>query len=267
MLITPLLVKWFSMFKDIKGLLFDLDGVLFIGDEIIPGAIDTIDYLKTKNYRLRFLTNTTTRSHNALFEKIQRLDLPINKEEILAPPIMAVNFLREIGNPKLLLILEDETKSEFSEFLIDEENPDFIVLGHYGNKWNYDMLNKLFKMVMNGSKMLALHKGRYWQTADGLTLDIGAFVEGLEHATSQKAIVIGKPSKKFFDIALNSIDVSPENTVMVGDDIINDIRGAQDARLGTILVKTGKYRQEIFENSNIEPTQVVESVSELKNIF
>jgi len=255
------------MFKNIEGLLFDLDGVLYIGDKVIDKASETINYLKTKKYRLRFLTNTTTRSHDALYEKIIRLNLPIERNEILAPPRMAVNYLRNSKNSKLLLILEEETKSEFSEFVIDEENPDFIVLGHYGNKWNYDLLNKLFKLVMRGSKILALHKGRYWQTEEGLTLDIGAFVAGLEHATGQTAIVIGKPSKEFFNIALKSINILPENVVMVGDDIVNDIKGAQDAGIQTILVKTGKYRQNIIEESKIKPTALIKSLSELQNIF
>jgi HAD superfamily hydrolase (TIGR01458 family) len=255
------------MFKNIKGFLFDLDGVLFVGDELIEGAIETINYLKDKNFPLRFLTNTTTRSHNALFEKIKKLNLPIDIDEVLAPPRMAAEYLKKLSDPKLLLILEEETKTEFTQFTIDEKKPDYIVLGHYENKWNYDLLNKLFKMVMNGSKMLALHKGRYWQTNEGLTLDIGLFVAGLEHATSQKAIVIGKPSQDFFKIALNSINVSPQSAVMVGDDIINDIKGAQDIGLQTILVKTGKFRQDILDNSSIKPNRIIDSIASLQKIF
>jgi HAD superfamily hydrolase (TIGR01458 family) len=253
--------------ENIDGFLFDLDGVLFVGNKVIDGAIETIDFLKNKKFPLRFLTNTTTRSHDSLFQKIQRLNLPINKDEILTPPRMAVKYLKKLDNPKLLLILEEETKTEFDQFTIDEKSPDYIILGHYGNRWNYDLLNKLFKMIMNGSKILALHKGRYWQTDEGLTLDIGTFVAGLEHATSQKAVVIGKPSPEFFRIALSSIDISPQNAVMVGDDIINDIKGAQEMGMQTILVKTGKFRQDILETSNINPSYVVDSIASLQDII
>lgn len=253
--------------NNISAILFDLDGVLFVGDEIIDGAVETIQYLKSKNIPLRFLTNTTTRSLDSLHEKIIKLNLPIEKNELFAPPKIAARYLKKFDNPKLLLILEEDTKLEFSEYEINDTNPDFIVLGHYGNRWNYDLMNRLFKIVMNGSKILALHKGRYWLTEEGLTLDIGAFVVGLEHASSQKAIVVGKPSKTFFKIALDDMNIAPENAVMIGDDIINDIEGAQKAGIKGILVKTGKYQQEAIDISSVTPDMIIDSVKELRKIF
>ena len=253
--------------KHTKGFLFDLDGVLFIGDAVIPGAIETVQYLKNNNYPCRFLTNTTTRSFDSLYEKLNRLSLPIEKNELFSPPKIAVHYLKQIGKPSLCLILEDDTKSEFSDFPVNEQTPDYIVIGHYSDRWNYDLMQRLFDMVMNGSKILALHKGRYWQTDQGLTLDIGAFVAGLEHATGQKAIVIGKPSETFFKIALDDIGIKSADAVMIGDDIINDIKGAQEAGLKTILVKTGKYRQELIERANVTPDAIIDSIAKLQELL
>lgn len=251
----------------ITHILFDLDGVLFIEDKQIEGAADTLDYLRSKNIPMRFLTNTTTRSLDSLFQKISRLSLPIEKDEIFAPPKIAAHYLKQFDDPKLLLILEEETKSEFRGIKIDETNPDYIVIGHYSDRWNYNLLNQLFKKIMNGSKMLALHKGRYWQTDQGLTLDIGAFVAGLEHATSTKAIVIGKPSPEFFITAMKDMNAEPSTTLMVGDDIINDIKGAADIGVQTALVKTGKYRPGIETSQNIHPDFLIDSVAKLKDMF
>ncbi len=139
------------------------------------------------------------------------------------------------------------------------------MIGHYGNRWNYDLLNHLFKLIMDGAEMLALHKGRFWQTENGLTLDIGAFVAGLEHATGKKAIVIGKPSPTFFRLALEDMGVEPDRAVMIGDDIINDIKGAQDAGMTGILVKTGKYRPDYVSKSDVKPDLVLDSVADLQN--
>lgn len=251
----------------VKAILFDIDGVLFVGNDRIEGAAETIEHLRSKNYPMRFLTNTTTRSHDSLVEKITGFGLPIKPEEIFAPPRLAAMYLKQLGDVKLNLILTDDTKTEFKDFKINEDNPDYIVFGHYDNRWNYDLLNKLFKQVMNGSKMLALHKGRYWQTEEGLTLDIGGFVVGLEHATGQKAEVIGKPSARFFEIALNDIGVDARKAIMVGDDIVNDIYGAQNAGLKALLVKTGKYREDKVAESGIEPDCIIESVAELQKLF
>lgn len=252
---------------DIEGILFDLDGVLFIGDKIIDGACETVEYVKSKKLMCRFLTNTTTRSLDSLYEKIRKMELPIEKEEIFAPPKIAARYLKQYNNPKLLLILEENTKTEFDEFEIDEENPDFIVLGHYGEKWDYPLMSRLFNLVMNGSKILALHKGRYWQTQKGLTLDIGAFVTGLEHATSQQAIVVGKPEPTFFKMALEDMGLGEDKVIMVGDDIINDIGGATNCGIRSVLVKTGKYREEIYNSSEIKPDILIDSVKNLIDII
>lgn len=255
------------MFENVNTILFDIDGVLFVGTERIKGAAETIEYLRLKNFPMRFLTNTTTRSHDSLVEKIIGLGLPIKPEEIFAPPRLTARYLKQLGNPKLNLILTDDTKKEFADFEVDENNPDYIVFGHYDNRWNYDLLNKLFKQIMNGSKMLALHKGRYWQTGEGLTLDIGGFVVGLEHATGKTAEVIGKPSSKFFEIALNDIGVEAKDAIMVGDDIVNDIYGAQNAGLKALLVKTGKFRADKVAESGIIPDLTIDSVAELTKLL
>jgi len=255
------------MSQNLTHILFDLDGVLFVGDDLIDGAVETLEDLRSKNIPMRFLTNTTTRSLDSIYKKITKLRLPIQKEELYAPAKIAAHYLKQYDNPKLLLILEDDTKLEFEGYEIDESNPDWIVMGHYSDRWNYNLLNKLFKLIMNGSKILALHKGTYWQTDEGLTLDIGGFVAGLEHATSTKAIVIGKPSEQFFKTAIEDMNADISSTLMIGDDIINDIKGAQDIGLKTALVRTGKYRKGVEVEHGITPSFVLDSVADLIKII
>ncbi|HEX2897844.1 MAG TPA: HAD-IA family hydrolase, partial [candidate division Zixibacteria bacterium] len=126
--------------------------------------------------------------------------------------------------------------------------------------WTYELLNKVFNMLITGSKMIALHKGKYWQTDLGLSLDIGVFVDGLEYVTGQTATVIGKPSKTFFQMALKDLGVKASKAAMIGDDLDNDIKGAQSAGLKAILVKTGKYREELVKKSKVKPDFVIDSI-------
>ena len=114
-------------------------------------------------------------------------------------------------------------------------------------------MNKVFGMVIRGAEMVALHKGRYWQMEDGLRMDIGAFVAGLEYVTGKSATVIGKPSESFFSLVLEDLGLGAGEVVMIGDDIINDIQGAQKAGMQAVLVKTGKYRPELVETSDVKP--------------
>ena len=253
--------------SNIKGLLFDLDGTVYVGDRPIEGAIETIQYLKAKGIPLRFTTNTTTRSLKSLCDKLSSMGLPVEPDETFGVIKAAVAHLRKLDNPRCCLLLTDDPKHDFSEFPEDDENPEQIVIGDIGKYWNYELINRLFRMVMNGAEMIALHKGRYWQTENGLHVDIGAFVAGLEYVTGRKAVVIGKPSKSFFRLALDDLGLPAEQVAMVGDDIINDVAGAQQAGMLGVLVRTGKYRKEFVSQSEVSPDLVIDSVHDLMSMI
>ena len=126
-------------------------------------------------------------------------------------------------------------------------------------------MNDLMNQIIDGAKLIALHKGRYFQTESGLKLDSGAFVAALEHATGQNAHIIGKPSASFFEIASSDINAKPDDLIMLGDDLINDIGGAQQAGLHAVLVQTGKFRKDLVEKSSIVPNGIINSVADLPN--
>lgn len=251
---------------DIKGYIFDLDGTFYVGDKAIEGAADLIVHLREKEIPFRFTTNTTTRSLDSLIAKLNRLGLPIRPEESFGAVKAAVEFLRSKNSPTCFLVLAKEVLSDFVEFEISETSPDYIVVGDI-DYWSYDLLNKLFGLIMNGSQLVALHKGRYWQTESGLQLDIGVFIVGLEYVTGREAIVIGKPSQSLFQLVLKDMNLTAEQVAMVGDDLINDVKGAQEAGMKGILVRTGKFREEFLAETNIKPDMVINSVAELSRLL
>lgn len=252
--------------QDVKGFLFDLDGVFHIGDQLVPGALEAIDYLRSHNIPHRFTTNTSTRSRASLARKLNDIGLPLAESEIISSPYAAVLYLRGRSNPRCHFVLAEDTLRDFTEFTTDAERPDAIVLGDVGERWNYPLLNDLFRMMMNGAELIALHKGRYWQVEDGLRMDIGAFVAGLEYVTSKQATIIGKPSPSFFQLALQELGMPARDVAIIGDDIISDVGGAQNAGLKGVLVKTGKYRRELTEQSVIRPDLIIESIGSLPQL-
>jgi HAD superfamily hydrolase (TIGR01458 family) len=256
-----------NVFANVKGLLFDLDGVFYVGDRPIAGAIDTIRYLKKRNIPCRFMTNTTTRSLNSLEEKVAGLGLPIESNEIFGVIRAAQQYLRREDRPKCWVLLTEGPKGDFSEFEQTEDNPTHIILGDMGKTWDHELMQKCFEKMMAGAKLIALHKGRYWETENGLRMDIGAFVAGLEYVTQKEAVVIGKPSKEFFDLAIKDMGLSSSEVVMIGDDINSDIGGAQQAGLKGVLVKTGKYREELVKQSDVAPDMVIDSVAMLQELL
>jgi HAD superfamily hydrolase (TIGR01458 family) len=198
-----------------------------------------------------------------LHARAAALGLPIEREELLSAPQAAVMYLRNQGAPRCLLLLNDDARKDFAEFPQTETDPEVIVVGDIGSRWDTELMQRLFGMMLAGAKLVTLHKGRYWEAGDGLRIDIGAFVAALEFASGQKATVIGKPSPELFKLALDSMRVAPADAVMVGDDIESDVRAAQSLGLKGVLVKTGKYRPELVQGVGQQPDAVLDSVRQL----
>jgi len=255
-----------------KLILIDLDGTLYVGHEEIPGAIAAIVQLRENHFQLRFLTNTTTKSHGQLLAQLRGLGFAVAAEELISAPIGALLELRElqktVNRPlRIWPVVADAIKNDFNEFEWDEQNPDFIVLGDIGERWDLTLINLLFRAMHSGAELIALHKNRFWQTEEGLNADIGFFVAGLEYVCSKTARVMGKPNADFFQRVLDSAGVSASEALMVGDDIDSDVGGAQLLGMQGCLVKTGKFRHAYFAQSAVKPDIILESIADLPHYF
>lgn len=248
-----------------KGILFDLDGVLYVGSSAIDGAIAAIEKIRTSGLPCRFVTNTSTLSLASLHKKIHQLGFSIPENELISAPQAALLYLQQLQDPICRFLLADDVKKDFAGFRQSNTEAEYIVIGDIGNAWSYDLLNEVFNCLMHGAKLIAIHKNRFWQTEHGLQMDIGGFVDGLEYASGTKAMIIGKPSKDFFQIALDHMGLQANQAAMIGDDIDADVGGAQQAGLQGILVKTGKYRKNYVDLSAITPDLILDSVADLPN--
>jgi len=253
--------------KNIKGFLFDLDGTFYVSNKIIKSANKTIKWLDENNIDYVFLTNTTTKSRETLCKHLNKIGLKINKKKIITANYAGSLFLENHPNSTYELILNDEAKKDYKKSRINKNDPDFIVIGDIDNNWDFQIMNDIFNKVMDGSKIIALHRGKYFQINSGLRIDTGAFIKGLEYATNKDSILIGKPDQSFFKIALKFLNMSRKNVAMVGDDLVNDIQGAKDNNIFSILVKTGKYRENIYKSSSIEADLVINSIYEIPEFF
>jgi len=213
------------------------------------------------------VTNTSTLSLASLQQKINKLGFDIPANEIISAPQAALRYLRNQGDPVCRLLLADDVKKDFAEFRLSDTAADFIIVGDIGNAWTYQILNEVFNSLINGAKLIAIHKNRFWQTEHGLQMDIGGFIDGLEYASGNQAIIIGKPSRDFFGIAVEDMQLLPSEVVMIGDDIDSDVGGAQQAGLAGILVRSGKYRQQYAEASAIKPDWVLDSVNDVAKLL
>ncbi len=244
-----------------KGVLFDLDGVFYIEQQLIDGGIDCLQWLNEQQIPYRFVTNNTTMCRKDLTAKLSRLGLEVDENEIMSANYAGALLIEQRGFKRCRLVLRGSAKQDYPTNYL--QKPDAIVIGDIGNRWDYDLLNELMNQVLEGAEIIALHKGRYHQGESGLLLDSGAFVAALEHATGKQALVVGKPNQTFFELASNTFRCNPNELLMVGDDLINDIGGANQMGMHTVLVQTGKYRKVLVEASSIQPQGYIPSIKEL----
>ncbi|MDE0467120.1 MAG: TIGR01458 family HAD-type hydrolase [Candidatus Poribacteria bacterium] len=250
-----------------KAFLIDMDGTLYFKGEPCPGAIETVNYLRQEKYQLRFLTNTTAKTPKMLHAQMQALGFDIYEDEIFNATYACLQYLRSRPRASCHFMVDDAVKAFFTEIPVDDDAPDFVVVGDYGEGFDFHALNHAFRLLMNGAELIALQKNLYWFSAEGMFLDCGAFVTLLEAAADKTATVMGKPSETFFKIALESLQLSASEAVVVGDDITSDIVGAQTTGMRSILVKTGKFKPSQLENPVVKPTWVLNSIAELPNMF
>ncbi len=252
---------------DIKGILFDLDGVLYVGDQAIEGARETLAWLKSRSIPFRFITNTSTKTAAAVADKLRGMGFDISADEIFSAVTATREFLSRQGSPSVHLLIRDSARSEFSQFPEADSVPDYVVVGDIGAAWDYQLLNRVFNELMEGAELIAMHMNKYWQTEQGLQMDIGAFVAGLEFVTGKQATIIGKPSEAFFHLAVANMGLEPAQALVVGDDIENDVGGSQAAGLQGVLVKTGKFRDRLVKNSEISPNAIIDSIADLPGLL
>lgn len=243
-------------------MLLDLDGVLYVEDEPVEGAAGAVAALRGDGYRLRFVTNTTARSRVATLDKLGRLGFLVEPDELVTPAALAVRHCRERDHRRVALVMNDEVKRDFAA-LEEADDAQAVIVGDLGDAFGYDVLNRAFRRVMAGAELIALQKNRYWLRADGLSLDVGPFVAALEYATGHEAYVVGKPARGFFDEILRGLRVDADAAAMVGDDVDSDVGGAIRAGLAGILVRTGKYREDLVLRSGVEPTDTVDSIADV----
>lgn len=249
-----------------RAVLLDLDGVIYNDNQLIGGADETIAWLRRRRIPLRFVTNTTSRSRRQLVGELEDLGITVQANEIFTPAMEACRWLKSHKIRRPVLFISDRLREEFADLPdTDNDDPvDAVIIGNLGRNWDFDLLNQAFRLLMQtpAPRLIALGKPRYWLVRDQLRLDSGPFVAALEYATGLRAVILGKPARSFYRAALDELRVAPGDAVMIGDDLIGDIDGAQRAGLHGILVRTGKFRPQDL-GQEIRPQVVLDSIAQL----
>jgi len=225
--------------RRVRGVLLDLSGVIYVGKQIVPGALEALERLHGAGVPVRYITNTTRSTRAQVVSKLATLGLQIDEEHLFTAPLMTRDYLNQNQLVPHLLI-HPQLEPEFADCLAG--TPNVVVVGDAGRAFTYDNLSRAFRLLLQGCPLLAMGMSRYFRDDRELCLDLGPFVKALEYAADTQATVLGKPAPAFFQAAAASLDCAPDAVLMVGDDWESDVEGALRAGLQAVLVKTGKYR-------------------------
>ncbi len=249
-----------------RQILIDLDGVIYQGDEPVPGAREAVIWLEQRGIPHLFLTNTTSRPIAALMEKLARLGIPSAPDSFLTPAVAVREWLRTEGGAGLPALFVPGATKEDLPASAPERAVDLsaVVLGDLGEAWDFATMNRVLNALMSDARppLLAMGMTRYWRAPDGLRLDVGSFAKAFEYATGCRVVVLGKPSVEFFATAVARLGGAAAETVMIGDDIKGDVKGAQAAGLRGLLVRTGKFRPADLQG-DIVPDTILDSIADL----
>ncbi|WP_038150470.1 TIGR01458 family HAD-type hydrolase [Thiomicrorhabdus chilensis] len=248
---------------NIKALLLDLSGVLYEGEQRLPGADSTLQWLRNQGYTLRFVTNTASESRRQILSKLKQMGLRVEASELFSAPQAAKNYLLN-HQMRPFCILHPNLKEEFLELCSD--SPNCVLLGDAQDDLNYANLNQAFRLLEQGMPFFGIGKNKYFMNHDGLKLDAGAFIHALEWASGTEAVILGKPDAHFFAEAVRSTGLQKHQCLMVGDDVESDVQGAIQAGLQACLVKTGKFKNTDLQKLP-QQARLIETIKALPDLL
>ncbi len=224
----------------IKAIFFDLSGVLYSGQSAIDGAVQAIERIQASSLQLRFVTNTSRLTRKTLLQGLNTLGFDIHSDQLFTAPSAAKSWIIQ-HHKRPYCLIHKNIKHEFSD--IDQTNPNAVIIGDAADGFNYHNLNRAFQLCKQGMPLIGIGRNRYFKLNNELLLDAGPFISAIEYAASTEAIIMGKPSRAFFEQVVNSVECSAPEVLMVGDDVYGDVLGALKNGLQACLVKTGKYQE------------------------
>jgi 5'-nucleotidase len=251
------------------GFLIDMDGVLYRGSELIPGADRFVRELRERDVPFLFLTNNSQRTRRDVVARLDRMGLEVEDRHVFTSAMATARFLAQqkpggtayvIGEGGLLTALHQHG------YAVVDHDPDYVVVGE-GRTFNLEMVEAAVRMILGGAKLIATNLDPNCPTQNGLRPGCGAMVAMLETATGVKAFSVGKPSAVMMRAARKELGLATDETTMIGDTMETDILGGVQLGFHTVLVLTGGTKSEDLPRFAYRPELVVEGLGELAELL
>jgi HAD superfamily hydrolase (TIGR01450 family) len=265
----------------VGGVLFDIDGVLTTSWQPIPGAAETLKVLYERQIACSFLTNTTTRTRQQIAEALAGAGMSVRADEVITSALLTADYVRQAHpGARCFLVNSGDITEDMPgidlvasvDFGPDEDLPDVVLMGGAGPEYDHLTLSRVYDWMAQGVPVVAMHRSTSWTTTEGLRIDTGMYLIGMEETSGRKATAVGKPAPAGFLAAAGRLGVDPEQMYMIGDDLNNDVLPAQVVGMTGVLVRTGKFRQDTLDRwaadeFAMQPNHVIDSVADLPELL
>lgn len=253
--------------KNKKCFIFDMDGTIYLGEDLIKGSLELIELLDKKDILSIFLTNNSSKSRDDYQEKLKKIGLEVSKDRIVTSGEATRIYIKSQDDKNRIFLLGNESlEREFIEdgFIINKDNlTDYVVLG-FDTTLTYNKIWKACDLLQDGVEFLATHPDYVCPLPKGRNMpDTGAMIKMFEAASGKTPKIIGKPNKLIIDSILEKYKLQKDDVVMVGDRIYTDIKLGENAGIDSILVLSGEAKQEDLKVTEIKPTYVLDSVKDI----
>lgn len=248
-----------SRLKELEIIFLDMDGTLYMGDQLFEWTPVFLNGLREYGLRAVFLTNNSSRSRSAYHEKLAGMGINVNQEDIYTSGDATIDYLRQLGASRIYLMGTASLEKSFQEagFVLANNAVDMVVMG-YDKTLTYEKLNRAYHHIAEGVPWCATHPDLLCPTPDGFDIDLGAMMQSLIHATGVQPKIIGKPHAEMTGPLLKRLGVDPSRVAIMGDRLYTDIQTGLNGGLLSVLVLTGEAGREDVANSDIQPHLILE---------
>lgn len=249
-----------------KSIISDMDGVIYRGGQLIPGADVFVKRLQDNNIKFLFLTNNSEQTPLDLKLKLEGRGISgIQEENFITSAMATAMFLKEqIPNAKAYVIGGGGLINELYNvgFSISESNPDYVVVGKTAT-FSFDMMKKAVRYIQNGAKFIGTNPDVIDPTEDGIEPACGALLAAIEKASGVKPYIVGKPNALMMTLATRKLGVHADDAVMIGDRMDTDIVGGMEAGMTTCLVLSGVTNETDLVKFPYNPDYIFSSVAKI----
>ncbi len=267
----------------IGGVLFDIDGVLVTSWKPIDGARDTLERLADRQIARSYLTNTTTRTRVQIAALLTEAGMAVAPDEVVTAAVLTADFVRDrYPDARCFVVNSGDIADDMPGIDIVAsvdtrggpmpDKPDVVLLGGAGPEYDHVTLSWVYDWMAQGVPVVAMHRSTSWTTTDGLRIDTGMYLLGMEEVSGRNATAVGKPAPAGFLASAARLGVEPDEMYMVGDDLNNDVLAGQVVGMTGVLVRTGKFRQDTLDRwaadeFAMQPNHVIDSVADLPGLL